>query len=103
MNLGHKLKSLRVNQGLSQNAIAKRIGTTQQNISNYENELTEPSLDCLKRIASEFSVSLDELLLGKSACIEQEIFDIVASMPEERKRLTKKILQTMLEDESQNT
>ena len=103
MNLGHKLKSLRVNQGLSQKAFAKRIGTTQQNISNYENELTEPSLDCLKRIASEFSVSLDELLLGKSACIEQEIFDIVASMPEERKRLTKKILQTMLEDESQNT
>lgn len=102
LKLGHKLKDLRTSAGLSQKAFAERIGTTQQNISNYENGLTEPSLDCLKRIASEFSISLDELLLGKSACIEQEIFDIVASMPEDRKRLSKKILQTMLEDESQH-
>ena len=103
LKLGHKLKDIRIKTGLSQKAYAERIGTTQQNISNYENGLTEPSLDCLKRIASEFSVSLDGLLLGKSACIEQEILDIVASMPEDRKQLSKKILQTMLDDESQTT
>ena len=103
LKLGHKLKDIRIKTGLSQKAFAERIGTTQQNISNYENGLTEPSLDCLKRIASEFSVSLDGLLLGKSACIEQEILDIVASMPEDRKQLSKKILQTMLDDESQTT
>ena len=51
---------------------AMHIGTTQQNGSNYENGLTEPSLDCLTRIASEFSISLDELLLGKFVGIEQE-------------------------------
>lgn len=101
MQLGHQFKDLRNKTGLSQKAFAERIGTTQQNISNYENGLTEPSLDCLKRIASEFSVSLDELLLGKSAGIEQEILDIVSNMPEDRKQLSKKILQTMLEDESQ--
>ena len=76
LKLGHKLKDIRIKTGLSQKAFAERIGTTQQNISNYENGLTEPSLDCLKRIASEFSVSLDGLLLGKSACIEQEILRI---------------------------
>ena len=100
VNLGKKLKSIRMNAGLSQRVFAMRIGTTQQNGSNYENGLTEPSLDCLTRIASEFSVSLDELLLGKSVGIEQEIFDIVAIMPEERKWLSKKILQTMLEDDN---
>lgn len=100
MNLGKKLKSIRMNAGLSQRVFAMRIGTTQQNVSNYENGLTEPSLDCLTRIASEFSGSLDELLLGKSVGIEHEIFDIVASVPEERKRLSKKILQTMLEDDN---
>lgn len=100
LKLGHQLKVLRNKTGLSQKAFAERIGTTQQNISNYENGLTEPSLDCLKRMANEFSVSLDELLLGKSVCVEQEIFDIVASMPEDRKLLSKKILQTMLDDES---
>lgn len=100
MNLGKKLKSIRMNAGLSQRVFAMRIGTTQQNVSNYENGLTELSLDCLTRIASEFSVSLDELLLGKSVGIEQEIFDIVAIMPEERKWLSKKILQTMLEDDN---
>ena len=100
VNLGNKVKGIRINAGLSQRVFAMRIGTTQQNVSNYENGLTEPSLDCLIRIADEFSVSLDELVLGKSAGIEQEIFDIVASMPEDRKRLSKKILQTMLEDDN---
>lgn len=100
MKLGHQLKVLRNKAGLSQKVFPERIGTTQQNISNYENELTEPSLDCLKRMASELSVSIDVLLLGKPTCVEQEIFDIVASMPEDRKLLSKKILQTMLDDES---
>ena len=70
MNLGNKVKGIRINAGLSQRVFAMRIGTTQQNVSNYENGLTEPSLDCLIRIADEFSVSLDELVLGKSAGIE---------------------------------
>lgn len=100
VNLGHKLKDIRLNAGLSQRSFAERIGSTQQNVSNYENGLTEPSLDCLKRIAGEFAVSLDELLLGKSVCLEQEIINIVASMSEDRKRLSKKILQTMLEDDN---
>jgi DNA-binding helix-turn-helix protein len=47
LKLGHKLKDIRIKTGLSQKAFAERIGTTQQNISNYENGLTEPSLDCL--------------------------------------------------------
>lgn len=72
MNLDEKLKSIRMNAGLSQRVFAMHIGTTQQNGSNYENGLTEPSLDCLTRIASEFSISLDELLLGKFVGIEQE-------------------------------
>lgn len=100
MNLGNKLKDIRINAGLSQRVFAMRIGTTQQNVSNYENGLAEPSIDCLKRIAGEFSVSLDELLLGKTSSIEQEIFDIVVSLPEDRKRLSKKILQSMLEDDN---
>ena len=72
VNLDEKLKSIRMNAGLSQRVFAMHIGTTQQNGSNYENGLTEPSLDCLTRIASEFSISLDELLLGKFVGIEQE-------------------------------
>lgn len=72
VNLDEKLKSIRMNAGLSQRVFAMHIGTTQQNVSNYENGLTEPSLDCLTRIASEFSISLDELLLGKFVGIEQE-------------------------------
>jgi len=64
MDLGHKLKGIRLRTGLSQKTFAKRIGTTQQNVSNYENGITEPSLECLKLIASEFSVSLDDCSLG---------------------------------------
>jgi len=37
MEIGKSIREFRVRQKMSQKAFAARIGTTQQNISNYEN------------------------------------------------------------------
>lgn len=99
MEIGKSIRDFRVQQNMSQKAFAAKIGTTQQNISNYENGVVQPSVDCLAKIAKEFSVSIDELLLGASRfSTDQEILGILAKLPEDKKQLSKKILQTIGEE-----
>lgn len=57
-----KLKTLRVNKGISQIVIADYLGISQRSYSRYESGVNEPSLDTLKRIAHYFDVSIDYLL-----------------------------------------
>lgn len=99
MEIGKSIRDFRVQQNMSQKTFAAKIGTTQQNISNYENGIVQPSVDCLAKIAKEFSVSLDELLLGTSRfTTDQEILGILAKLPEDKKQLSMKILQTIGEE-----
>ena len=57
----NKIAELRKNQGLSQRRLAKEIGTSQANLSRWEQGLNEPSiLECWK-LADYFDVSIDVL------------------------------------------
>lgn len=99
MEIGKSIREFRVRQKMSQKAFAARIGTTQQNISNYENGVVQPSVDCLAKIAKEFSVSLDELLLGTlQLSTDHAILELLAKLPEDKKQLSMKILQTIGEE-----
>lgn len=55
----NKISELRKEKGLSQRQLAKEIGTSQANLSRWEQGLNEPSvIECWK-IADYFDVSLD--------------------------------------------
>ena len=57
----NKIAVLRKENGLSQRALAIKIGTSQANISRYEEGLFEPSvIECWK-LADFFEVSIDYL------------------------------------------
>jgi len=57
----NKISILRKEVGLSQRALAKIVGTSQANLSRWEQGLNEPSvLECW-RLADFFSVSIDYL------------------------------------------
>ena len=62
VNLGKKLKSLRLAENLTQQQVAQRLGVTKTIISSYENDLRQPSYDNLLKLASLFKVSTDWLL-----------------------------------------
>lgn len=62
VNLGKKLKSLRLANNLTQAQVAGQIGVTKTVISSYENDLRQPSYDNLLKLASLFKVSTDWLL-----------------------------------------
>lgn len=100
MEINKRIREFRLQKKMSQKRFAELIGTTQQNISNYENGIVQPSIDCLTKIAQVFSASLDELLLddGPKFSTDREILNILAKLPEDKKQLSKKILQTIGEE-----
>lgn len=61
------LKKLRLQKGLSQQALADKLDISQQSVYKYENQITEPNIDMLKVIADFFNVSVD-YLIGYSDC-----------------------------------
>ena len=56
------LKTLRIKKGISQQALADAIGTSQQSINKYENHKIEPDISTLIEIADFFETSVDYLV-----------------------------------------
>ena len=61
MNL--KLKEIRMQKGITQEKLAKKIGNTQRNVSNWENGICEPDLKTLYLLGRVLEVRLEELLV----------------------------------------
>jgi len=57
-----RLKSLRKEKNMSQQKLAKQIGTNQQNIHRYEHGFYEPDITTLKLLANFFNTSIDYLV-----------------------------------------
>jgi len=51
-----KLKEFRKLNGLSQDDIARAVGCSRQNISHFEVEDLEPTVDLAKKLASAYNV-----------------------------------------------
>lgn len=62
VDFGNKLKTLRLQNNLTQIQLAKKLGVTKSVISAYENSLRMPSYDILIAIAKTFKVTTDYLL-----------------------------------------
>lgn len=62
VDFGKKLRTLRVQAGLTQAELAKRLNVTKAVVSYYENQERSPSPDVLIKIATIFHVTTDYLL-----------------------------------------
>lgn len=62
VNFGNVLKELRMNAGMTQTELAKRLGITKSVVSYYELQERTPSPDVLIRLAGIFRVTTDYLL-----------------------------------------
>lgn len=71
MGLGEKIYTLRTEKGMSQTDLAEALEVSRQSISKWETDASVPELDKLIKLSEIFSVSLDELILGReSATVE---------------------------------
>ena len=62
LNFGEALKYQREVSGLNQPELAKKIGTSQQNISRWERGEVLPNIDFCVRLANFYGITLDELV-----------------------------------------
>ncbi|WP_347565168.1 helix-turn-helix transcriptional regulator [Pseudoflavonifractor sp. 60] len=62
MNLGNHLSLARRKKGLSQEAVAEKLGVSRQTISKWETDETLPDIRQSKRLAVLYGVTLDELI-----------------------------------------
>ena len=59
---GEKLKKLRTDNNLTQEALAEKIFVTRTAISKWENNKGYPGIDSLKELSRLFGISIDELI-----------------------------------------
>lgn len=62
MEIGTRIRLLRKEKGISQDALAQQLGVTYQAVSKWENGSTMPDITMLPIIARYFNVSIDYLL-----------------------------------------
>lgn len=62
MSLGNHLFSARKKTGLSQEAVAEKLGVSRQTVSKWETDETLPDICQSKRLAVLYGLSLDELV-----------------------------------------
>lgn len=62
MNLGNSLFHARKRYGLSQEAVAEKLGVSRQTVSKWETDETVPDIRQSKKMAMLYNISLDELI-----------------------------------------
>lgn len=105
MELGKKIKQLRLNKGVTQEILANALGVTYQAVSRWENETTLPDISLLPQISVFFGVSIDELF----EFTEESQYERIQNMLNEKTTLTdaefgnaKYFLEKQLNIESEN-
>ena len=61
MNIGNKIKQLRLKASLTQEQLAARLGVSAQSISKWETAVTMPDISLLPLLSSELGVTIDEI------------------------------------------
>ena len=87
---GKRIKQIRENMGLSQEAFSEKLHTSRNYVSKMEIGYKAPSIDMLVEIAVLADVSLDYLILGrKTSCdeIRQDIRSLIDSLSVLEKQL----------------
>ncbi len=81
------LKKLRMDRGLSQQALAEKFNLTQQSIYKYENGLAEPNIETLKSFAVFFGISVDYLIGGSDVSSWEDMLATLSPTEKEIKLL----------------
>ncbi len=61
INIGKKLKELRISEGLTQQQLAEKLKIGRVNYTRYETNAVRPDYETLITLADFYDVSLDEI------------------------------------------
>lgn len=74
IDVGQRLRQLRVAAGLSQRALAKKAGVSNATISMVESNQVSPSISALKQILSGFPLGIAEFFSAPEPDVDQVVF-----------------------------
>lgn len=72
MTTGQLIKAARKKAGMTQAQLAEKLGISYVGVSQWENDLRNPKLDTLQRIASALGVPVQELISDWEAVDKEE-------------------------------
>ena len=72
MTIGTKIASCRKEMGLTQDALAQKLGVTNQAVSKWESDQSCPDIQLLPQIADIFGITLDALFGREAPMAEKE-------------------------------
>ena len=72
MTTGQLIKAARKKAGMTQEELGKKIGVFGSSMAQWENDLRNPKLDTLQRIASALGVPVQELISDWEAVDKEE-------------------------------
>lgn len=81
MEIGSKIKKLRLREGFTQEKLAEQLGVSFQTISKWENSVCMPDIEMLPKISILFGITIDELF---SITAEQRLHRIENMLDDER-------------------
>ena len=81
MNYGSKIAELRKSNNLTQAELGAKLNVTAQAVSKWENGLSEPDIDSIKKLCELFSVSVDQFLDFSKKDSEDETATTDSSAP----------------------
>ena len=61
LQIGNKLKELRISEGLTQQELSVRLGISRVNYTRYETDKVRPDYETLIKLADFYNVSLDKI------------------------------------------
>ena len=96
-----RLKELRQERNLNQQQLAIEIGTTQRNISNWENGNSEPDIQMILKMSNFFEVTVDYFLDNNDETLNNEnkfflensLISLIKNLSIEKKRALLVLLQ----------
>ena len=77
MNIGQKIKELRLKEKMSQEELANCLGVSAQAVSRWETSVTFPDITLIPRIAEIFRCTTDTILCCENNVIDLEIDEII--------------------------
>lgn len=96
---GWRLKTLRKKRGLSQKAVADRLGVDRAAISAYERNIATPRIDVLENLALLYRTSVD-YILGMEHRAALYIDDLSESQQETVRSIVETLRREFLKEES---
>jgi transcriptional regulator with XRE-family HTH domain len=109
MNMGERLRVLRLRRKISQEEVARHIGITRSAYSHYEINNRQPVYETLIKLADFFDVSLDYIIGGAQSKSKdeqsltpdnREILSLFQHMSQEQRKRSINLITDLMRQES---